>query len=130
MLLSKKCLKIKVFVTVILIIGIVTICLLKLGRSVYDDVLRQNSKYFVSLKDIDSSRLPERIIFLWTPMFRNYDKWTWVVGSDPLMKDCNGNDVDGKCLITTHKSLLEKADVVLFSVQDIKKVWMFSICII
>ena len=122
MLLSRKYLKIKVFVSLILIIGIVSIFVLKLGRSVYDDVLKQNSRYFVSLKDIDSSRLPEKIIFLWTPMFRNYDKWTWVVGSDPVMKDCNSDDVDGKCLITTHKSLLEKADVVLFSVQDIKKV--------
>ena len=122
MLLSRKYLKIKVFVSLILIIGIVSIFVLKLGRSVYDNVLKQNSKYFVSLKDIDSSRLPEKIIFLWTPMFRNYDKWTWVVGSDPVMKDCNSDDVDGKCLITTHKSLLEKADVVLFSVQDIKKV--------
>ena len=122
MLLSRKYLKIKVFVSLILVIGIVSIFVLKLGRSVYDEVLKQNSKYFVSLKDIDSSRLPEKIIFLWTPMFRNYDKWTWVVGSDPVMKDCNNDDVDGKCLITTHKSLLEKADVVLFSVQDIKKV--------
>ena len=122
MLLSRKCLNKKVFVSLILISGIVTICVLKLGRSVYDDFLKQNSKYFVSLKDIDSSRLPEKIIFLWTPMFRNYDKWTWVVGSDPVLKDCNSDDVDGKCLITTHKSLLEKADVVLFSVQDIKKV--------
>ena len=122
MLLSRKCLNIKVFVSLILISGIVTICVLKLGRSVYDDFLKQNSKYFVSLKDIDSSRLPQKIIFLWTPMFRNYDKWTWVVGSDPVIKDCNSDDVDGKCLITTNKSLLEKADVVLFSVQDIKKV--------
>ena len=122
MLLTKKCLKMKVFVSLILIIGIVTTCLLKLGRSVYDDVLKKNSKYFVSLKEIDSSRLPEKIIFLWTPMFRTYDKWTWVVGSDPLIEDCNSNAVDGKCLITTHKSLLEKADVILFSVQDIKKV--------
>ena len=122
MLISRKCLKIKGFVRLISIIATVTICLLIYGRSVSDEVLKQNSKYFVSLKDIDSSRLPEKIIFLWTPMFRNYDKWTWVVGSDPLMKDCNSNDVDGKCLITTHKSLLEKADVVLFSVQDIKKV--------
>ena len=122
MLLLRKCLRIKVFVSLILIIGIVTTCLLIFRRSVYDDILKQNSKYFVSLKDIDSSRLPEKIIFLWTPMFRTYDKWTWVVGSDPVMKDCNSDAVDGKCLITTHKSLLEKADVVLFSVQDIKKV--------
>ena len=122
MLLLRKCLRIKVFVSLILIIGIVTTCLLIFRRSVYDDILKQNSKYFVTLKDIDSSRLPEKIIFLWTPMFRNYDKWTWVVGSDPVVKDCNSDDVDDKCLITTHKSLLEKADVVLFSVQDIKKV--------
>ena len=122
MLMSRKCLKIKAFVSLFLIISIVTTCLLIFRRSVYDDILKQNSKYFVSLKDIDSSRLPEKIIFLWTPMFRNYDKWTWVVGSDPVIKDCNSDVVDGKCLITTHKSLLEKADVVLFSVQDIKKV--------
>ena len=122
MLLLRKCLRIKVFVSLILIIGIVTTCLLIFRRSVYDDILKQNSKYFVTLKDIDSSRLPEKIIFLWTPMFRNYDKWTWVVGSDPVVKDCNSDDVDDKCLITTHQSLLEKADVVLFSVQDIKKV--------
>ena len=58
-------------------------------------------------------------------MFRNYDMWNWLVGPHPLMTDCQSVNIDGKCLITTHSSLLEKGDVVLFSVQDIKKVNKF-----
>ena len=125
MSLRRKCLKVRVVLILILIAIILIISILIIGTSVYDDVLKRQSKYHISLKDINSSRLPEKIIFLWTPMFRNYDMWKWLVGPHPLMTDCHGENMDSKCLITTHTSLFEKADVVLFSVQDIKKVNKF-----
>ena len=125
MSLRRKCLKVKVNLIFILFVSILIITFSIIGPSVYDDVLKRQSKYHISLKDINSSRLPEKIIYLWTPMFRNYDMWKWLVGPHPLMTGCHSENIDSKCLITTHTSLFEKADVVLFSVQDIKKVNKF-----
>ena len=63
-----------------------------------------------------------KIIFLWTPIQGKYEEWWWAIGPEPIIEDCDDQHIDGKCLITTHVDLLEKADVVLFSIQDIKQV--------
>ena len=63
-----------------------------------------------------------KIIFLWTPLQGKYKEWSWGIGPEPTIDDCNDANVDGRCLVTTHLDLLEKADVVLFSIEDIKRV--------
>ena len=78
--------------------------------------------YYVTLSEIDPRNAPEKIIFLWTPIQDSYKEWSWGIGPDPVISDCGNASIDGRCLITTHPSLLEKSDVVLFSVQDIKQV--------
>ena len=63
-----------------------------------------------------------KIIFLWTPLLGKYKDWSWGIGPEPIVEDCNDTNVDGRCLITTHPGLLEEANVVLFSILDIKRV--------
>ena len=67
-----------------------------------------------------STALTEKIIFLWTPKQGSYYRWS-CFGADPNISGCDNHSINGKCLITTHPDLLGIADVVLFSIQDIKK---------
>ena len=122
MLLPRKYLKKKTIVNLLFLITLLFLIISMTGRSAYDYVLRRQSKYFIKLDDSNNSNHPEKIIFLWTPMFDKYDKWTWAIGPNPVISDCGNDNIDGKCLVTNHPSLLEKADIVLFSPQDIKQV--------
>ena len=88
----------------------------------YENGLKYYFHYHVTPEEISYWNPPEKIIFLWTPIQGNYKEWCWGIGPEPVISDCSNKNVDGRCLITTHPSLLEKADVVLFSVQDIKQV--------
>jgi len=88
----------------------------------YENGLKHYFKYYVKPEDVNALNPPEKIIFLWTPIQGSYKEWSWGIGPDPLISDCGISLVDGRCLITTNPSLLEKSDVVLFSVQDIKQV--------
>ena len=93
-----------------------------IGQIIYESGLKYYFHYYVRPQDIDTNHPPEKIIFLWTPIQGSYKEWSWGIGPNPLISDCDNPEIDGKCLITTHPSLLEKAEVVLFSVQDIKQV--------
>ena len=125
MLLPRKYLKKKTIVNLLLLITLLIFIICIIGRSAYNYVLRRQSIYFIKLDDSSISNHPKKIIFLWTPMFDKYDKWTWAIGPNPVISDCENDNIDGKCLVTNHPSLLEKADVVLFSPQDIKQVRKF-----
>ena len=73
---------------------------------------------------------PKKLILLWTPIMRNYKGWAWAIGPAPIIRDCENLHIDGKCLITTNADLLVKADVVLFSIEDIELVcWKYYIII-
>ena len=90
-------------------------------QTIYDDGLKYYYHYYVLPQDVNKPQ-PEKIIFLWTPIQNNYKEWSWGIGPDPVISDCDNPEVDRKCLITTHPDLLERAAVVLFSIQDIKQV--------
>ena len=89
---------------------------------IYENGLKHYFQYYVKPKDVNALNPPEKLIFLWTPIQGSYKEWSWGIGPDPLISNCGNKLVDGRCLITTDPSLLEKSDVVLFSVQDIKQV--------
>ena len=87
-------------------------------------IKKYDSHYYVLPSDL---KVPtEKIILLWTPIQGNYKEWEWGIGPDPVIGDCNNPKIDGKCLITTHVALLNQADVVLFSIQDIKQVCIYN----
>ena len=77
--------------------------------------------YYVLPSDVELKN--PKIIFLWTAYFGDYKKhWSWAIGPDPVINDCNNINIDAKCLITNHIDLLQKADVILFSLEDLKQV--------
>ena len=88
---------------------------------IYYEAMKHYMHYYVlprQTKNGDTTK----IIFLWTPMQNNYKEWSWGIGPEPNIEDCNDPSIDGRCLITTHVDLIDRADVILFSIQDIKQV--------
>ena len=108
------------------LIGCITFATFLIGRLIYYGAGKYYFHYYVLPSDIKIDT--KKIIFLWTPIQGNYKEWSWGIGPDPIIADCNNTNIDGKCLITTHPNLLKDADVVLFSIQDIKQVWYYSWC--
>ena len=102
---------------------IITISTYLIGKVIYDNSVKHYFHYYLRPQDIETNQpKPEKFIFLWTPIQGSYKEWSWGIGPDPVISDCDHPEIDGKCLITTHPSLLEKSEVVLFSIQDIKQV--------
>ena len=64
----------------------------------------------------------EKIIFLWTPFQGSY-KGYWG-GVDSVISNCRDTRIKCKCLITTHPDYIKKADIVLFSIEDIHTIQM------
>ena len=102
------------------IITIVIYVIIYYKKDDNDEEMQNYLHYYVHPKSIKTN--VTKIIFLWTPLQGNYKEWSWGIGPEPIIEDCNEPNVDGKCLITTHVDFLRKADVVLFSIQDIKQV--------
>ena len=93
------------------------------GGMVYYNGLEPSADYMhYYVLPIDLNTDKPKIIFLWTPYFGDYHHWSWGIGPSPIIGDCNDINIDKKCIITTHLDLLQKADVVIFSLQDIKQV--------
>ena len=112
----------KLFVCTLICCGTVA---LFIGEEIYNNgILLWNITYYFQYYAIPSQVKigAKKIIFLWTPIHGSYKDWSWGIGSEPIIDDCNNPKIDGKCLITTHPDLLEEANVVLFSIRDIKQV--------
>ena len=120
MLLTQRSVKRNLKLLFWVLLVVITIATYLIGRLIYDNGLKYYFHYYILPQDIPTH--PEKIILLWTPIQGSYKEWDWGIGPDPVISDCDNPNIDGKCLITTHPSLLEKADVVLFSIQDIKQV--------
>ena len=76
--------------------------------------------YHMKPKTMKSGQI--KVIFLWTPIQKRYRNWAWGIGPQPVIKDCENPKIDKKCILTNHEDMLEHADVILFSIQDMKKV--------
>ena len=126
MLLTQTSLKRTLKVTFCILLVFITPATYLIFNSIYENGMKYYFHYYVTPPEINPRNPPEKIIFLWTPIQGNYKEWSWGIGPDPVISDCGNTNVDGRCLITTHPSLLEKSDVVLFSIQDIKQV-IFSL---
>ena len=83
----------------------------------------QNERY--NIKCSTSNCVNEKVIYLWTPIQDYFDNWRWGIGPHPVIKDCKNKDINYKCIITNHPDMIENADVVLFSIQDMEKVCPF-----
>ena len=94
-----------------------------LGGVIYYNGLEPSEDYmhyYVLPNDVKI--VDPKIIFLWTTYFNDYNHWLWGIGPSPVISDCNDINIDEKCFITTHVDLLQKADVILFSLSDMQQV--------
>ena len=66
--------------------------------------------------------LRKKLLLLWTPYQRDFRNWKWTLGRGPVISKCKNQDVSGKCVITRNRKMTKHADVILFSIQDLKKV--------
>ena len=88
----------------------------------------QRSKNIASLnrkyKNNSSSNFisDDKIILLWTPYQGSYQYWEWFIGRGPYTSNCENQHLKHKCLISKDRKMTEHADVILFSIQDLKKV--------
>ena len=83
--------------------------------SYYKKELNSDESHFYDYY-IKPTDLTEKIVFLWTPIQGSYRGY-W--GSDPVISTCRDRKINHKCLFTTHPDLIEKADIVLFAIEDI-----------
>ena len=66
--------------------------------------------------------LRKKLLLLWTPFQRDFRNWKWALGTGPVICKCKNQDESGKCVTTRNRKMTKHADVILFSIQDLKKV--------
>ena len=69
--------------------------------------------------DLNTSNL--KLILLWTPYQGRSKWWSEDVGHDKFVENCTGV-LNNECMITRDKTYINHADMVLFSLQDLKQV--------
>ena len=66
--------------------------------------------------------LRKKVLLLWTPYQRDFRNWKWTLGTGQVISKCKNQDESSKCVITRNRKMTKHADVILFSIQDLKKV--------
>ena len=61
---------------------------------------------------------------LWTSYQGKWTGWTGGLGHDQIISDCKSVVMNGECVLTSNKNYINSADVVLFSLQDLKQVFI------
>ena len=64
----------------------------------------------------------KKVLLLWTPYQNSYQHWEWFLRKGPFVSNCKNQDVSHRCLLTRSRKMTEYADVILFSIQDLKRV--------
>ena len=64
----------------------------------------------------------KKVLLLWTTYQNRFEHWEWFLRKGPFVSNCKNLDVSHRCLITRSRKLTKYADVILFSLQDLKKV--------
>ena len=82
---------------------------------------------YLSIDDSVNKTRHYKVILLWTSYQGKWTGWTGGLGHDQILRDCNNGLLNGDCVLTTDKNQIHSADVVLFSLQDLKQVWLLPI---
>ena len=64
----------------------------------------------------------KKVLLLWTAYQNRFEHWEWFLRKGPFVSNCKSLDVSHRCLITRNRKVTKYADVILFSIQDLKKV--------
>ena len=76
----------------------------------------------IPLDDNTGNKTDYKIILLWTSYQGKWTGWTGGLGHDQIISDCKSVVMNGECVLTSNKNYINSADIVLFSLQDLKQV--------
>ena len=62
-----------------------------------------------------------KLILLWTPYQGRWKAWSGHVGHNQIIGNCD-RIMNSECIVTSNKDYINSADVVLYSIQDLKQV--------
>ena len=109
----------------IVVIVVVTGLLLSVKHA-RDEHLKQF--FYYRQRPLTFDKKNYRLILIWTPLQMSYGDWIGIVGPDDVIQDCGDaagigeHQLDNKCIVTTNKEYVNHADVILFSLQNMKQV--------
>ena len=93
-------------------------CIFLIHKYKYEE-WRYYYKYKHLPLDLDNNNV--KLILLWTSYQGRWIWWSDDVGEDQFVKNCTAV-MNGECMITSDKKYINNADIVLFSLQDLKQV--------
>ena len=70
---------------------------------------------------VDLNNKTFKLILLWTPYQGGWEDWSGHVGHNQIVSGCN-SIMNSECIVTSNKDYINSADVVLYSIQDLKQV--------
>ena len=98
------------------------LCFAIVGLYILHKFLYENWNYYYKYQilPVDLDNRSYKLILLWTSY---QGKWTGWAGltQDQIIKGCD-NVINGECIISSNKAYANSADVILFSIQDLKQV--------
>ena len=93
-------------------------CIFLIHKYKYEE-WRYYYKYKHLPLDLDNNNV--KLILLWTSYQGRWIWWSDDVGDDQFVENCTAV-MNGECMITSDKKYINNADIVLFSLQDLKQV--------
>ena len=118
-----SCDKMKICKTRLVLCLLPAISLFYLMHKFYHEEWSIYYRYQYSKLDDQGGKIRDyKIILLWTSYQGTWRGWTGGLGHDQIIRDCNNDVMNGACVVTSDKSLINSADAVLFSLQDLKQV--------
>ena len=106
-------------IILLLCIVISTVCsIFLIHRINYEE---WNSYFKYQHFPVDLNNKTYKLILLWTPYQGAWDNWSGTIGHNQILSGCD-SIMNSECIVTSNKDYINYADVVLFSIQDLKQV--------
>ena len=98
------------------------LCCSVTGLYVLHKYLYENWNYYYRYQTIplDLHNRDYKLILLWTSYQGKWSGWSGLA-PDQYIKGCD-DVMNGECIISSNKAYATRADVILFSIQDLKQV--------
>ena len=107
---------------IIISLPLATVLLYLIHKYYYEEWSYYYRYQYLSLDDSANKDGNYKVILLWTSYQGKWTGWTGGLGHDQILSECKNGLINGECVLTTDKNQIHSADVVLFSLQDLKQV--------
>ena len=98
------------------------LCFALIGIYIIHRYFYENWNYYYGYQSlpVDLKNRTYKLILLWTAYQGKWTGWSGLT-HDQFIKGCD-HVMNGDCIITSNKALAPSANVILFSIQDLKQV--------